>query len=374
MGEAPAPAEELTLADDKPGGEPAPPRSPARVDVHSFMLTGLFLLALLYTLYAARVFIVPLIVAVLLSLLFKPSVRRLRRAHIPEAVSAALILAMLLATVGAGLYSVSGPASEWLAQAPAAARKAERQLRGLLDPLHKVSQTAEQVEALADGPADETVKVEIRGPRLTEVLFGGTQNVAGGALVVVVLLYFLLASGDMFLAKLIKFLPRRADKKRAVLIARQAEEQISSYLATITAMNALFGVAVGLAMYLLGMPNPVLWGVLAGLTNYVPYVGALFMAVVLGVVALLQSESVSHAGVVTGVFLVLNFLEGYLLTPKLLGRRLALNPVVVFTGVLFWGWVWGIIGALLAVPILATFKIVCDHSEQLAPVGEFLGE
>lgn len=273
---------------------PSPTPFPARVDIRSFSLTGLFLLATLYTLYVARAFVMPLIVALLLAILFRGAVRWLARAHIPQGVSAALILAGLLAATGIGLYSLSGPAASWVAQAPTVMRRVEGQLRHLLRPLHKVS-----------------------------------------LLVVAVLLYFLLASGDLFLAKLVKLLPRFTDKKRAVQIARDAESQISAYLTTITLMNAAFGLAVGLASFALGLPNPVLWGVLAGVTNYVPYMGALVMAMVLGVVALLQFEGVGRAALVMGVFFALNFLEGYLVTPRLLGRRLSLNPVVV-TGVLFW--------------------------------------
>jgi predicted PurR-regulated permease PerM len=356
--------------------ESAAPAAPtlARPPYRSPALTGIFLLALLYTLFVARTFIVPVIVAVLLSLLFRPLVRRLARARVPEGASAAAILALLLTSTGITLYGLSGPAATWVAQAPAVARKAEFRLRGLLAPLQKVSQTADRMEALADGAPEDTMKVEIRRRRLAEVLFGGTQNAVGGVLVVGVLLYFLLASGDLFLAKLVRVLPRLSDKKRAVQIAREAEDQVSAYLVTITLMNAAFGAAVGLIAYAFGLPNPMLWAVLAGLTNYVPYVGALFMAVVLALVALLQFGDAGRAAAVAGAFLALNFLEGYLVTPRLLGRRLALNPVVVFTGVLFWGWVWGIIGALLAVPILATLKIVCDRSQTLAAVGEFLGE
>jgi predicted PurR-regulated permease PerM len=354
---------------------PTPTPFPARVDVRAFALTGLFLLALLYTLSVARAFVVPLIVALLLSFLFKRTVRRLRRARVPEGVSAALILCGLLAAAGLGIYSLSGPAATWMAQAPSAARRLEGQVRELLRPLHKVTQTAERVEALAEGEgSDQTVKVEIRRRRMTEVLFGGTQNALGAVLVVVVLLYFLLASGDMFLAKLLKLIPRLTDKKRAVQIARDAENQISSYLTTITLMNTAFGLAVGLACFALGLPNPVLWGVLAGMTNYVPYMGAVVMAMVLGLVALLQFQDAGRAALLVAVFFALNFLEGYLITPRLLGHRLALNPVVVFTAVLFWGWVWGVIGSLLAVPLLATLKIFCDNIEELAPLGEFLGE
>jgi predicted PurR-regulated permease PerM len=177
----------------------------------------------------------------------------------------------------------------------------------------------------------------------------------------------------VFLAKLVKVLPTLTDKKRALQIARDTERSISYYLVTTSAVNLGFGGAVAVAMHLVGMPNAVLWGVLAAVTNFIPYLGAVAMVIILGLAALLEFDDVWRALLVPAVFFGLNFAEGYLLTPLALGRRLTLNPVVVFVGVLFWGWVWGVAGALLAVPILAAVKIVCDRIEGLAAVGEFLG-
>jgi predicted PurR-regulated permease PerM len=171
-----------------------------------------------------------------------------------------------------------------------------------------------------------------------------------------------------------KVLPRLSDKKRAVQIARETEDQISAYMVTVTVVNIVFGVVVGVVVKLQGMPNPVLWGVLAGVTNYIPYLGALAMAAILGLVALVHFETMTQAAMIPFVFLALNFFEGNIITPRLIGQRLALNPVVVFTSVLFWGWIWGVMGALMAVPIMAAIKIVCDHIEGLAPIGEFLGQ
>lgn len=349
---------------------------PLRIDIRSVALTGLFCLAVGYTLFVAKSFVVPLIVALLLSLLFSPLVRRLRRARVPEWLSAAAILLVLMGTVGGALYSLTGPASSWLGQAPAAVARAESKLKGVLRPLQRVSQTADQVEAMTEmkPPGDRTLQVEIREPGLVQVVFGNTQNVLGGLIIVGVMLYFLLASGDLFLTKLIKMLPRLADKKRAVQIARETEDSISSYLVAVTVVNVALGVAVGLAMWALGMPNPALWGVLAALTNYVPYVGAVAMILILGLVGLLHFDTLGQAALVPAAFLVLNFLESYIFTPRFVGQRLSLNPVVIFTGVLFWGWIWGIMGGLLAVPILATLKIACDHVQQLRPLGEFLGD
>ena len=367
---------DATVGVEPEGDESAPEPTPfpVRVDIRSIALTGLFVLAVFYTLFVARAFLVPLIVAVLLSLLFSPVVRRLRKARIPEAVSAAAILLALLSTAGVALYGLSGPAASWMAQAPQALSQVETKLRTLARPMRKVTETADHVDKMTDLSTGGTVQVELKRDSLAQTLFGGTQNVVGGAMTVSVLLYFLLAAGDLFLTKVIRVLPRLSDKKRAVQIARETEDQISTYLAIITIVNVGFGVLVGVAMKLLGMPNPALWGVLAAVTNFIPYVGALAMAVILGLVGLLNYPTAGQAFLVPVVFMGLNFIESYLVTPRLLGRRLALNPVVVFAGVLFWGWIWGVIGALLAVPILAAVKIVCDHIQGLAPIGELLGE
>ena len=189
----------------------------------------------------------------------------------------------------------------------------------------------------------------------------------------IVLLYFLLASGDLFLRKLVRVLPRLSDKKRAIEIARQTEGHISTYLSTVTLINIALGLIVGVAMHLVGMPNAILWGVMAGLLNFIPYLGALATAGILAIVSVLTFDSLGRALVAPLLYLAINTVEGYLVTPMLLGRRLTLNPVVIFLGIILWGWLWGIPGALLAVPILATFKIFCDQIEPLAPIGEFLG-
>jgi predicted PurR-regulated permease PerM len=346
---------------------------PVPLDIRSISLTGLFLLALLYTLYFARAFLIPVVVAVLLSLLLQPLVRGLRRLGLPEGAGAALVIVAFLGTFALAVAQLSGPAARWIAEAPRTVPRVRAKLDALLKPVQRVSETAEKVVAAADMDGDRTLKVEVKGDSLAKVLFGGTQQFLGMALVVVFLLFLLLASGDLFLGKLIKVLPRLADKKRAVQIARETEAHVSSYLVTTTLVNAGFGVVIGVAMGLLGLPNPVLWGVLAGVTNFIPYVGAWTCSIILAAVALIHFDSVRQALLVVLVFQGLNLVEGGVVTPRLVGARLSLNPVVVFTSVLFWGWIWGVPGAILAVPVTACVKIACDHIEGLAPVGEFLG-
>jgi predicted PurR-regulated permease PerM len=194
-----------------------------------------------------------------------------------------------------------------------------------------------------------------------------------GVAVTVILLFFLLASGDLFLRKLIRVLPRLEDKRRAVEIARQVERDISAYLSTVTMINLGLGAAVAAGFAILRVPNPLLWGAMVTLFNFVPYLGPAVSYAIFVMVGLVTFETVPHILAPVLTFLVLNVIEAYLVTPLVLGRRLTLNPVVLFVGLTFWGWMWGIAGAILAVPIMAVLKIFCDHIEPLAPIGEFLG-
>jgi predicted PurR-regulated permease PerM len=215
--------------------------------------------------------------------------------------------------------------------------------------------------------------VELKQPGLLDGLFSRTWNFLFELMVVVILLYFLLASGDLFLRKLIHVLPRFQDKRKAVQIAREVEDNISTYLITVALINACLGTTGGIAFWLLGMPDPWLWGALGALLNFIPYLGALSVISLTGLVAAATFPSLGHALLVPASYLGLSIIEGNFINPWIVGRRLTLNPVVIFLGLTFWGWLWGIPGALLAVPMLAMFKIFCDHIEPLAPIGEFLG-
>jgi predicted PurR-regulated permease PerM len=341
--------------------------------IKSLALTGLFILASFYTLYFGRAFFLPLVLALLLSFLLNPIVRFLKNLHIPEALGAAVVVLGLLGLLGSGIYELSGQAYTWMQQAPASLNKIERRLRELKKPVQTVSKATEQVAKVAQvGSGDQKAPVTA-SPTLGERLASGAFELVADGVTMLILLYFLLASGDMFLRKLIKVLPSLEDKKRAVEIAHEIETEISNYLSTITFINLVLGVAVWGAMALIGVPNPLLWGVMATFTNYVPYLGAMTMYVVLAGVGFLTFNDLPHALMPPGAFLVLNALEAYLLTPMILRRRLTLNPVVIFLALSFWGWLWGITGAVLAVPIMVVFKIFCDHSEPLAPIGELLG-
>ncbi len=344
------------------------------IDVRSVATTGLFVLAVFYTLYVARAFLLPMVVALLLSFLLAPGVRAMSRVGVPTTVSAAVVLLSFLAVAAYGVYQLATPASAWLATAPETLRRVESKLRSMRKPVEQVTKAAEQVQQMATvaGPG-KVEAVAIKSDTLTNTLFSETQGFFAGALVTLILLYFLLASGDLFLRKLVRGLPTLEDKKVAVDIARQIEDQISTYLVSVTLINAGLGVIVALAMYAIGMPNPVLWGAMVGLLNFVPYIGPFISLIVLGLVGVMTFDSLAWGLVPPGIYFCIDTVEANFITPSLLGRRLSLNPVVIFVAVTFWAWLWGIAGALLAVPMLAAFKILCDEIEPLGAIGEFLG-
>ena len=348
--------------------------APERRRRRSGPLVALVLLGVLYTLYFARALVVPIVLAVLLDFLLKPLVRALRRVGLPEAAGAAIVVLGSLGLVAAATYQLAEPAREWLATAPTKLRQATDRLRTVSRPLEGLNRTAHQVQQVAREANDTTTReVAVKGPPLSAKLLGGAQAFITSALEVVILLYFLLASGDLFLQKLIKLLPQLSDKKTAVAIARETETAVSTYLVTLTLINLGVALAVAGVLALIGLPSPLLWGALAGLAEFVPYVGATVMVALLSLAGLATFDHLGHALLVPGAYLAVNFLQANVLSPLLHGRRLALNPVAIFLAVLLCWWLWGVLGAFLAVPLLATVKIFCDHLERLAPVGEFLG-
>jgi predicted PurR-regulated permease PerM len=347
-------------------------RQPA---VRSVALTLLFVLASFYTLYFARAFFLPVVFAILLAFLFSPVVRALRRAHIPEPLGALVVVVGLLGALALGVYQLSDPVQKWVDRAPRTLSNAAAKIRKIRRPVEQVTRTAEQVEQATTGaPGARATQVVVTGPSLAQRFLAGARELITSAIETVVLLYFLLAAGDLFLQKLIKVLPAFQDKKTAVEIARQTEASVSTYLFTVALINLGEGIVVSLAMWALGMPNPPLWGVLIFFLEFVPYLGAFVFIAVLILAAVTTFDSLAHALLVPATYLAINLLQAYAITPMLLGRRLTLNPVAILVGLILWFQIWGIAGAFIAVPLLSTFKIVCDHIETLAPVGEFLGD
>jgi predicted PurR-regulated permease PerM len=340
-------------------------------DVRSIALTGLFILAVFYTIYFMRSILLPIVLALLLSYLLRPIVRGLAKLKIPLAVSAAIILIGLLVLVGYGISALATPAAGWLQKAPAGLTELQHKLLPVKKSVAQVSQATGEIEKLATTTV-ETKTVEVKRRPITEMFLMRTPEFIAGAVLLLILLYFLLVYDQAFIAKLVKLLPTLSDKKTAVGIAHDIESHVSRYLFTISTINACLGLAVGTAVGLLGLRNPVMWGVMVALLNFVPYLGALTGIICMTIGAVLSFDSLGYALIFPAVYLAFGTLEGSFITPWVMGRSLTLNPVIILLSLTFWGWMWGIVGIILAVPILAAFKIFCAHIKPMEPLAEFL--
>jgi predicted PurR-regulated permease PerM len=341
-------------------------------DIKSVALTGLFVLAVFYTMYFMRAILLPLVLALLLSYLLAPLVRLLGRIRVRPAFGAAIVLLSLAGLVSYGVSRLAEPAAGWLEKAPYSMQQIKQKLLPLKKPMEKVAQASGEIDKLTSSDETQEKTVVVKRSLFADAFLTQTPEFIASGVVLLILLNFLLAYDGVFLTKLIKVIPRLADKKRAVSIVREIETQISRYLLTVTLINIGLGAAVGLTVHFLGLRNPIMWAALVATLNFVPYLGALtgFVCMTLG--AVLSFDSLSYAMVFLASYLVLATLEGNFITPLVLGRSLTLNPVVILIALTFWGWMWGISGMILAVPILVTFKIFCDHIEPMAPIGEFM--
>jgi predicted PurR-regulated permease PerM len=345
-------------------------------DTRSVATTGLFLLAVFYTMYFVRSLLLPIVLALLLSYLLRPLVRGLAKIRIHPLLGSALLLLSLVGGIGYGVSFLAAPAAGWIEKAPYSVEQLQQRLMPFKKPIARVERASGAIENLTasttDSSKNKTPTVEVKQHSLHERLYAHTTDLLVGLVTMLILLYFLLAYDGVFLGKLIKLMPTLSDKKRAVAIAHEIEAQISRYLFTVTLINLCLGTAVGTAVGVLGLPNPMMWGAMVAALNFIPYLGALTGIILMTLGAVLSFNSLGYALIFPAVYFVLATLEGNFITPFVVGRSLTLNPVLVLLSLMFWGWMWGIVGILLAVPILATFKIFCSHIEPMEPLTEFM--
>ncbi len=384
----------------------------AHFHVRDVALVVLAWLAVLYTLYFAAGIILPFVLALVLSLLLSPLARFLTgRLHLPRMLCAVLLIGLLFSAIGGIGYAISVPAAGWIAKAPQSLPTLQHKLSFLRRPIAMFEGGMAQMQKLmqdtgraqnsgydssgydnaGDGgrlgaldepqpakppakpPAPTSTVTVSQGSGVGMSLLTGTRSFLGQAMTLLVTLFFLLADGDALLRRFVEILPNFTEKKRAVQIATEVERNISGYLATITMMNLFVGVANGLSVWCFGLPDPLLWGTAAFLLNYIPILGAMAGITIFFFVGLFTFTNVIWAVAPCGVYLLIHILEGETITPMLLARRFTLNPLLVIVALLFWDWLWGVAGALLAVPLLAVFKILCDNIEVLTPIGHLLG-
>ena len=356
-------------ADEKPVGFPRPGAKTSNI-----ALIGLFILAVIYTLYFGRAIFIPIFFALLLNLLLSPAVDAFERIRLPRVLGSALVITALVLVVVAAFSVFYRPAADWVDRAPESLRSIEIKLRFIKKPVEQIGEATKSVEEIVDvGSKRGGTTVAVGKTGFFSRLVYETSELVFGVATSIILLYFFLVSGDMFLRKVINVLPKLRDKKKAVELARRVESDISIYLYTVVIINICLGALVGMAMYLLGMPNPFLWGVLAGLLNFIVYLGPVVGITIIALVAITSFDSFADAILPPLAYFIINGIEGNFVTPFILGRRLVMNPIVIFLSLLIWGWLWGVPGALIAVPIVVILKIICDNTESLKPVGEFLG-
>jgi predicted PurR-regulated permease PerM len=375
-------------ADSVPNGEHVPRRRPVAFGAsrRPVALTILATLGVAYTLYFARSLLFPITLACVLYFLLRPMVRWMQRRRVPALLGAAVVVIGLLITTGTAIYALAGPATTWIEDVPDNLRQIEGKFRDVIQRLRNLERASQEVQDIADaetgaqsaGPAlaepEEDVQVvEFKQPSLTTTILDSTGNALAGVVIVLVLLYLLLSLGDVFLNRILHLVPRFRDKRGIVELVRDIEQGISRYLGLITAINICLGIVIGGVMWLLGLPNPLLWGVMAAGLNYIPYLGALIGAIAVGISALITFDSVAYAMLAPLAYIVINNIEGNLITPLLLGRSMSLNPIMVFLAVVVWGWMWGIGGVLIAVPVLGIAKIVCEHFRSLRPLADLIG-
>jgi predicted PurR-regulated permease PerM len=347
-------------------------------DIASIGILVLAILAVIYTLYFGKAVLLPIALALVLKLLLQPAMRLLHdRLRVPGALAALLLIMAVFGAIAAVGFTISVPASGWIQKAPEGLPLLKEKLTILRQPLDYLQNGLKELENLT-GPSGrsegsgQTITVK-QGSGLAGSLATGTATTLSRSFTTMIILFFLLASGDRLLRGFVEVLPRFKDKRTAVEIASEIEGNISGYLLTITMMNALVGVATGIAMKLCGLGDPILWGVMAFLLNYVPILGPMTGVVIFFLVGIVTFQWPWYAFVPAGVYLLIHIAEGETITPMLLAKRFTLNPVLVIISLFLWHTIWGIPGALLAVPLLAIFKIVADRLEPLKPIGHIIG-
>jgi predicted PurR-regulated permease PerM len=324
-----------------------------------------------------RPVVLPVVIAVLLSLLLSTPVRWLRHKRIPERFGAAIVVFGALGlAIGAGAL-VMKPAVDWVSSGPATIEKVATKIRLIAKPMVALQQSADRIATVTAPAATPGAKVpaqvQVQGPGLFERWGLEALAAVPAAVSVIFLTYFLLASGPLFRKKLAQILPGRRDVVHFETVLSEIELVTSKFLATATMINTGVGVLLALALWAVGLPNAILWGGVAAVLNFVPYLGPISTALVVTFAALASFDDPARALAAPACFVAIHLVENNLVTPLMLGRRLPVNTVAIFLGLLFFGWIWGIPGAVLAVPLTTVVKVACDHIPALNHFGELLG-
>ncbi len=332
---------------------------------------GLFALGVLYTLYVARGVVLPVTLALLVSLLFAPIVRRLARLGVPPAVSALLVLAILVGSLAGVGWVVAKPAMNWLERAPqgiesllAGGGELQRELGRVA---HSAEEVSKKVKKLTQEGKQPTTVV-LQSQSWSDQFISNLGNAAGAVLLALALSFFLLVNGDRLVHNFVRQLPDRGIRRTTLRVIRECQRETARYLGVITASNTAVGVITALMVWGVGLPSPVLWGTLAALLRFVPYLGVALTVVLLAVASAVGLGQSVLVVVAPAGYMVLTTIVGFFLEPYIHGFRMSINPVVIFLGIFFWGWLWGAIGVFVAVPLMTVIQVVLRRIEPLRPV------
>ena len=345
---------------------------PLPSDAKTFFLGGIFVLSALTAAYVAREIVLPMIFAVMLNLLMQPALAALERLRVPRVLGSILLILIVFATIVGIGAAVSGPAEAWIVKLPEGIPRIQERLNFLDAPANTLRRFLAAVNSFGSGGLQQSSPGPFDGGAIVSSVFSGTRSFAGALFTTVLFLYFLLLAGDSFLRRLVEVLPRFASKRQAVDICQQIGRDISAYLLTITIMNALVGLATAVVMWATGVGDPILWGTVAFILNYVPILGPAAAFFIFLFAGSLTIASTWQALLPAALYVGIHVIEGETATPMLLARRFTLNPVLVIFSFVFWFWLWGVPGAILSAPILATTKIVCDRIRPLAALGHII--
>jgi predicted PurR-regulated permease PerM len=358
--------------------EPEPTRQEKLARLRTIFVGGLLGLAVLAASYAAAEIVLPILLAFVLNLVFRPVLRVLLRARLPQALAALVIVLSLVALFVGAAVLLSGPVSSWMGRLPETLPRIEQRVKALSNPIKSLQGALQRIQNITPvagggGGQQGAAQTAAPGASLAPKVLAQVWTVAGGAFTTLVALFFILVSGDTFLRRLVEIRPRFQDKRQLVDISQEIEQDLSVYLATITMMNSFVGVATGIVAWLCGLGDPLLWGTIAFLLNYVPILGPTVGVITFFVAGLVILDPLWMAFVPAGLYILIHVAEGETITPMLLAHRFTVNPVLIMIGVFFWYWMWGVVGAILSTPMLAIAKIICDRIEPLKPVGHFIG-
>jgi predicted PurR-regulated permease PerM len=334
---------------------------------------ALIFLGTIAFLYFARAVVLPVFLACVAGMALKPLIRWLSNCHVPPGLGAAVVLSLFVVAITVGSLQLGRPAVAWMNDAPEHMTQLRQRVQKLFPHVARFSQAAAAVNDLGATEQEQkkVTTVELKTSRFPG-MFNWTETFLVGVGETLVLLYLMLASGDLFLQKLVHVMPTFSDKKRAVEISHEIQQNISNYLFSVSLINLGLGAAVSGGLYFMGVPNALMWGMLVAVLNFIPYFGPVAGIVLLSAVGLLTFDTLWKGILPPAWYLLLHLLEANFITPMLLGRRFTLNPVVIFVSLIFWTWLWGVPGALLSVPILVSIKVVCDRVPTLSSVSELL--